>query len=225
MLSPYALSPRPGHIAPRSSVGAARIQGFDLSLDSLRRQWLRDEEIFADEDSADFVYEVIEGVVRTSRLLSDGRRQIEDFHLAGDIFGLEAGLTRRATAEAVGTVVLKMIRRAALAELAARDADVARKLWALTARDLRRTQDHVMVLGRRSAAERVAGFLVDLADRTDARDCLDLPMSRQDIADYLGLTIETVSRTFTQFQNTGLIEAPTYRHIVIDLEQLRDLCA
>jgi len=224
MLSPIAM-PNP---ARRFEAGFARptdLDGFLAGVEGQRRVCVRDEEIYAEESAADFVYEVVEGTVRTCRLLSDGRRQIEDFYLPGDVFGLEAGLTRRATAEAVGTVTLKVIHRAALSELAMRDGDMARKLWTLTARDLRRTQDHVLMLGRRSATERVAGFLVDLADRTDSGDALDLPMSRQDIADYLGLTIETVSRTFTQLQSTGLVEAPTCRHLLIELEELRDLCA
>ncbi|MBS0297109.1 MAG: helix-turn-helix domain-containing protein [Proteobacteria bacterium] len=198
---------------------------FFADLDGARRICARDEEIYAEESAADFVYEVVEGVVRTCRLLSDGRRQIEDFYLPGDVFGLEAGLMRRAAAEAVGPVTLKVVRRTTLSDLATRDADLARKLWSLTARDLRRTQDHLLMLGRRSATERVAGFLLDLAERTDSEDVLDLPMSRQDIADYLGLTIETVSRTFTQLQNTGLIEAPSCRHLIVDLEALEDLCA
>lgn len=222
MLSPIAMPTTGRRFVPSLVRTADRVFA---DLEGVRRLCARDEEIYAEESAADFVYEVVEGVVRTCRLLSDGRRQIEDFYLPGDVFGLEAGLTRRATAEALGPVTLKVVRRTALSDLATRDADLARKLWALTARDLRRTQDHLLMLGRRSATERVAGFLLDLAERTDSEDVLDLPMSRQDIADYLGLTIETVSRTFTQLQNTGLIEAPSCRHLIVDLEALEDLCA
>ena len=200
--------------------------GFLAETDGVRKTYLRDEAVYAEEETADWVYEVVTGVVRTCRLLSDGRRQIEDFHLCGDVFGLEAGLTRRTTAEAVGPVVLKLVRRSILADLAARDPAVAQKLWSLTAQDLRRSRDHVLMLGRRSAVERVAGFLLDLVQRTGCGgDALDLPMSRQDIADYLGLTIETVSRTFTQLQGSGVLKAPSCRHLEISLEALENICA
>ena len=98
--------------------------------------------------------------------------------------------------------------------LAARDNDIARQMWALTARELQRVQDHIMVLIK-SAQERVAGFLLEMADRVPGGGALELPMSRQDIADYLGLTIETVSRTLTQLEKTAAIELPTSRRIVL----------
>jgi CRP-like cAMP-binding protein len=98
--------------------------------------------------------------------------------------------------------------------LAARDNDIARQMWALTARELQRVQDHIMVLIK-SAQERVAGFLLEMADRVPGGGAVELPMSRQDIADYLGLTIETVSRTLTQLEKTAAIELPTSRRIVL----------
>jgi CRP/FNR family nitrogen fixation transcriptional regulator len=196
-----------------------------LEIDGPRMTYDRDEEIFGEAESADYVYQVVSGSVRTYRLLSDGRRQIEEFHFAGDCFGLEAGRERRTTAEALTETVVKAVRRSALTDLASRDPDMARKLWKLTASDLRRTQDHVLMLGRRSAAERVAGFLIDLARRTGSAHELDLPMSRQDIADYLGLTIETVSRTFTQLQGSGYVAIPSCRHILLsDRQSLVEMC-
>jgi CRP/FNR family nitrogen fixation transcriptional regulator len=87
-------------------------------------------------------------------------------------------------------------------------------MWALTARELQRVQDHIMVLIK-SAQERVAGFLLEMADRVPGGGAVELPMSRQDIADYLGLTIETVSRTLTQLEKTAAIELPTSRRIVL----------
>ncbi|WP_419252424.1 helix-turn-helix domain-containing protein [Caulobacter sp. ErkDOM-YI] len=174
----------------------------------------RDEEIFGEGETADHVYQVISGSVRTCRTLRDGRRQIDEFHFAGDYFGLEAGDLHRVSAEAMTDTTVRMVRRGALSQLAAQRPEVARVLFRLTVEGLQRSQDHVLMLGRKSARERVVGLLVDLADRTGG-DELDIPMSRQDMADYLGLTIETVSRTLTQLQADGVIAIPTTRHIVL----------
>jgi CRP/FNR family nitrogen fixation transcriptional regulator len=184
----------------------------------------RDEEIFGEGEAADYVYQVISGSVRTYRILRDGRRQIDEFHFAGDYFGIEAGDLHRVTAEAMTDTSVRMVRRGTLSELAGQRGDVARAIFRLTVEGLQRSQDHVLMLGRKSACERVAGLLVDLAERTGAKKELDVPMSRQDMADYLGLTIETVSRTLTQLQADGVIAIPTTRHIVLrDTAALRRL--
>lgn len=184
----------------------------------------RDEEIFGEGEAAEYVYQVISGSVRTHRLLRDGRRQIDEFHFAGDYFGLEAGDVHRVSAEAMTDTTVRMVRRGALSDLAAQRSDVAKALFRLTVAGLQRSQDHVLMLGRKSACERVVGLLIDLADRVGADRELDVPMSRQDMADYLGLTIETVSRTLTQLQADGVIALPTTRHIVLkDRKALRRL--
>jgi CRP/FNR family transcriptional regulator, nitrogen fixation regulation protein len=210
----------------RPSATANRGSREQLEVEGARRTFARDAEIFGEGEDPAWVYQVVSGAVRTFRVLSDGRRQIEAFHFAGDCFGLEAGLERRTTAEALTETVVKVVKRSALTERALDDADVARRLWRLTAQDLRRMQDHVLMLGRRSATERVAGFLLDLAERSATPGVVDLPMSRQDIADYLGLTIETVSRTFTQLQGAGSLHLSTSRHVVLaDREALLEMCA
>ena len=107
-----------------------------------------------------------------------------------------------------------MIKRSTVINLAARETDVARQLWAMTASELQRVQDHIMLLIK-TAQERVAGFLLEMAKRAPAGNEIDLPMSRQDIADYLGLTIETVSRTLTQLENSAAIAVPSSRRIVL----------
>jgi CRP/FNR family nitrogen fixation transcriptional regulator len=123
--------------------------------------------------------------------------------------------THRVTAEALTDASVRMIRRGALSDLAAKQSDTARALFRLTAEGLQRSQDHVLMLGRRSAQERVVGLLLDIAQRTNARTELDVPMGRQDMADYLGLTIETVSRALTALQDEGLIALPSVRHVVL----------
>ncbi|MGC2157079.1 MAG: helix-turn-helix domain-containing protein [Pseudolabrys sp.] len=173
----------------------------------------RNLEIYGENELADYLYKVVSGVVRTYKLLNDGRRQIGSFYLPGDIFGLEIGDEHTSSAEAVSVSKIQVIKRSAVIALAGRDKEVARQLWSLTATELRRAQDHIMLL-LKTAQERVVGFLLEMAERNLASE-FDLPMSRQDIADYLGLTIETVSRTLTQLANSGAIAVPTSRHIVL----------
>ena len=159
-----------------------------------RMPFARNAEIYGENEPAEYLYKVVSGAVRTYKVLNDGRRQIGAFYLPGDVFGLEAGDEHSFSAEAIADSKVMVIKRAALIALAARDTEVARQLWTMTARELQRAQDHVMLLIK-TAQERVAGFLLEMAARGQSRSEVDLPMSRQDIADYLGLTIETVSRT------------------------------
>jgi len=174
----------------------------------------RNSEIYGENEPADYLYKVLSGTVRTYKMLVDGRRQIGGFYLPGDIFGLEIGDEHTFSAEAITDCKIIVIKRSAVVALAARDNDVARQMWELTACELQRVQDHVLVLIK-SAQERVAGFLLEMSDRASDGGAVELPMSRQDIADYLGLTIETVSRTLTQLEKSATIKLPTSRRIVL----------
>ena len=174
----------------------------------------RNAEIFGENEPADYLYKVVSGTVRTYKVLVDGRRQIGAFYLPGDIFGLETGDEHSFSAEAITDCKISVIKRSAVMALAAKDNDIARQMWALTARELHRVQDHIMVLIK-SAQERVASFLLEMADRASGGGAVELTMSRQDIADYLGLTIETVSRTLTQLEKSDAIAVPTSRRIVL----------
>jgi CRP/FNR family nitrogen fixation transcriptional regulator len=187
-------------------------------------RYAREEEIFGEGEPADYVYKVLSGAVRTYRILRDGRRQIDEFHFAGGYFGIEAGAEHRASAEAITDATVLVARRISLSDLSSQGGEVARQLLQLTVAGLRRTQDHVVLLGRKSACERLASLLLDLDERAGNPRTLDVPMSRQDMADYLGLTIETVSRTLTQLQAEGLIEIPVSRRIVLrDRAALADM--
>lgn len=174
----------------------------------------RNAEIYGENEPAEYLYKVVRGAVRTYRVLSDGRRQIGAFYLPGDFFGLELGEEHTFSAEAIVECKVMVIKRSSLVNLAARSHDVARQLWTMTANELQRAQCHIMLLIK-TAQERVAGFLLEMAARAPAGNSVDLPMSRQDIADYLGLTIETVSRTLTQLENSAAIAVPSSRHIVL----------
>ena len=174
----------------------------------------RNTEIFGESEPAEYVYKVVSGGVRTYKILSDGRRQIGGFYCPA-IFSASSSATSTApSAEAITDAKVLVVKRSALDALAGRDAAVARELYALTARELRRVQDRILLLIK-SAQERVARFLLEMAERALVGNAIELPMSRQDIADYLGLTIETVSRTLTSLETAAAIEVPTSRRIVL----------
>ncbi len=180
----------------------------------VRMQFAADEEIYAQEEEADLFYQVVQGAVRTTRLLSDGRRQVGDFYYAGDLFGFEDGPLHRLAAEALCPCEILVVRRSALRQFGGADGGFERQIWTATSRELSRTQEHLMLLGRKTAAEKVAAFLLALADRFPGA-LTDLPMGRQDMADYLGLTIETVSRMLTQMQAEGLVRFEGCRRFIV----------
>jgi CRP-like cAMP-binding protein len=188
--------------------------GDTIELMGVTMSFARNSEIYGEGEPADYLYKVVSGTVRTSKILSDGRRQIGAFYLPGDIFGLEIGDDHAFSAEAITDSRIVVIKRSIVIEAAERDADIAHQLWTVTGRELRRVQNHILLLIQ-SAQERVAGFLLEMSNRVSGGNSFDLPMSRQDIADYLGLTIETVSRTFTRLESTAAIEVPTARRIVL----------
>jgi CRP-like cAMP-binding protein len=174
----------------------------------------RNAEIYGANEPVEYLYKVLKGSVRTYKILQDGRRLIEAFYLPGDIFGFEVGDEHTLSAEAIVDCQLCVLRRASVAALAARDSSVARQLCAVTITELQRAQNHVMLLVR-TARQRVAGFLLEMSKRSGDSDEINLPMSRQDIADYLGLTIETVSRSLMQLENAATIALPSLRHIIL----------
>jgi CRP/FNR family transcriptional regulator, nitrogen fixation regulation protein len=203
-------TPANGNVPPQP----ARLRGDMLDMMGAQMSFPRNAEIYGEGEAADYIYRVVTGAVRTYKVLADGRRQIGGFYLPGDIFGLEPADEHTFSAEAIAESKVLVIKRSAVVALAERNSEVARQLWTLTGRELRRVQDHILLLIK-SAQERVAAFLLEMAERISAGNAVDLPMSRQDIADYLGLTIETVSRTLTQMESLATIEVPSSRHIVL----------
>jgi CRP/FNR family transcriptional regulator, nitrogen fixation regulation protein len=198
----------------RAPLAGAAMQAGTIELMGARMSFAANAEIYGENEPADYLYKVVSGTVRTYKVLVDGRRQIGAFHLPGDIFGFETGDEHTFSAEAITDCKIIVIKRSAVMALAARDNDVARQMWALTGRELRRVQEHSLVLIK-SAEERVAGFLLEMADRVPGGGAVELPMSRQDIADYLGLTIETVSRTLKHLEDAAAIEVPKRRRILL----------
>ncbi len=202
-------------MAPRNQAASEHTLAGAFEMLGAVMRFERNVEIYGEEEPAEYLYQVVKGAVRTYKVLQDGRRQIGAFHLPGDVFGLEAGDEHSFSAEAISECTLHVARRSSIVTMAARDSELAADLWARTAEGFRRAQEHMLLLGRKNAEERVASFLLRMSARTTSDQVIELPMSRQDIADYLGLTIETVSRTLTQLENSAAIELPSSRRILV----------
>lgn len=191
----------------------------DVGAPSLRFE--QDCEIYGEGEEATGYYKVVSGVVRTCRFMADGRRQIDAFHVVGDVFGIEAGSLRSLTAEAVSDCRIIAYRRQQFDKAGAGAVSVPSQLVTHLLRNFERAQEHAVLLGRRSAVEKVSAFLLGWARQCSSTGTIALAMTRLDIGDYLGLTIETVSRTLSLLERDGIIELPSVRQIrVRNLEAL-----
>ncbi|HWA42993.1 MAG TPA: helix-turn-helix domain-containing protein [Hypericibacter adhaerens] len=176
-----------------------------------------DATIYAQGDETGPLYLVEFGTVRICQMTPDGRRQITSFCYAGDVFGLEPGSEHQFYAESVDGAGIRTLR-------AANPAGFAQKLLSLALRRFARMEAHLVLLGRLSANEKMASFLSDLLERQESDDVIHLPMQRSDIADYLGITFETVSRVLRVLKDRGIIRVTSVDRIeVLDAEALRDL--
>jgi CRP/FNR family nitrogen fixation transcriptional regulator len=214
--------------APRStSLGDLGIRSDSNTKVSLNEfTYKKGTEIYGEKEPADSVYQVKMGAVRSYKLLSDCRRQIGAFHLVGDIFGLENGAEHRFTAEAIVNTTVRLVKRRSLEIAAESDAMVSHNLLSMTTINLQHAEDHMLLLGRKTSLERVAAFLIEMDRRLTAAGVMPLPMSRRDIADYLGLTLETVSRALSRLHELDIIEfiGSNQRQIILlDRRQLAEL--
>lgn len=177
-----------------------------------------DASIYSEGDAAGHLYFVEFGTVRICRMTADGRRQITAFHMAGEVFGFEAGDEHQSYAESVDGAGLRVLRPSASGEAAG-------SLLLLALRSLARTQNHLMVLGRRNAQERMAALLLDFSERQGDTGSVHLAMQRNDIADYLGITFETVSRILRTFKDQDIVRLRSISEIEIrDRTALEDMC-
>lgn len=177
-------------------------------------------EIYAQGERCGSLYKVEFGAVRVYRLLSDGRRQISAFHLAGEVFGFETDTIHHFFAESICGTGITTLRTPSV------QGDFAAELFPIALKSLLRAQTHLLVLGRQTAVERVAAFLLEMSERQGDLRQIELPMSRSDVADYLGLTIETVSRVFSRLKHEGVIRLPDLRSVeVVKQQTLRGLAA
>lgn len=201
----------------------------DLVLSSLPtsicKRFRRNTEVFGQGDTAEYLYAVRTGAVRAYKMLDDGRRQIGSFYFPDDIFGIEAGINHQFSTDAIVDSNIVLVKRSAAEAMVTHDLQFAYKLWVITAQQLKHAQEHLVLLGRKNARERMATFLVEMARRRGlVGNAVELPMSRQDIADYLGLTIETVSRRLTDMAESETVELTSSRRVRLrDLRRLVEL--
>jgi CRP/FNR family transcriptional regulator len=212
-------------------VCAAVDQAELRELDHLGRRihFMPRQTVFAQEELTTSFYNLREGVMRLYKLLPDGRRQIVGFAIPGDFLGMATLARHGFSADALGPVAVCRFSKASFARFIENKPNLLRRINELVVRELSQAQDHMLLLGRRSAEEKVASFLLGWRDRLarlgDVTNMVPLPMGRQDIADFLGLTIETVSRTFTKLERDGLIEIMPGGAFLLDLERVESLAA
>jgi CRP/FNR family nitrogen fixation transcriptional regulator len=187
-----------------------------ITIDRLgvRKRFKCNVEIYGADESTPCFYKVVTGCVRSYKVLDDGRRLIAAFYVPGDIFGLEATERHLLSADAVSDTEVFLINRNLVTSLTGPEPALARNLWDHMANEVCRAQRHLLLLNK-SAAERVATFLLDMSDRIQLSDENGLPMSRDDIADHLALRSETVSRVLKSFENASVIALRSCRHIVL----------
>ena len=186
------------------------------------------QSLFEEGDPPSHMFNLTEGMIRLVKLLPNGRRQIVGFVFPGDMLGLAARGQYESSAEAIGDVKVCQFPRTKLITLLEEFPTLKTRLLDMAADELSEAHNQMLLLGRKSPVEKVASFLVHLCGENKRcgmrADTLDLAMGRGDIADYLGLTIETVSRTFTKLRNDGIIALDGAHHVLIkDEEALDDL--
>lgn len=207
--------------SPASSMPWSGIPATQQQVDTFEAH----ETVFFEGDEAEYIYEVLSGVVCCYSMLPDGRRQVLSFSFPGDLLGLAQSEFHRYSGETLSPVRIRRIPKAALLRIASERPELGRKLLQFATSTLAVMQDHFVMLGRKSAIEKVASFLLDLARRGQGEDAqsaqFNLPMTRTDIADYLGLTLETVSRSLTKLKIAGAIVLPQPQKVVVpDISRL-----
>lgn len=182
-----------------------------------RQHYLRNETVFSEGDEAQFVYKIIVGTIRLCRHRLDGRRHVLDFALPGELVGFVDAAQHPLTAEAVTDATLVAYPRSRIDRLRQNDTELASQMTSLISSHLVATQDQLVLLGCQNAKQRLASFFLRLAQRLDVLpgDRLDLSMSRQDIADHLGLTIETVCRMIASLKSSGAIAVPNSHQLIL----------
>jgi CRP/FNR family transcriptional regulator, nitrogen fixation regulation protein len=184
------------------------------ALPQVPMRFYRDNLIACEGDAAEYIFFVIRGVVRSCKIFQHGARNIVAFYLPGDLFGWTV-LKHSLSIEAVTNTEVLFLKRSALLSIASRDSRVASFLLDATTNELGRAQDHILLMSK-SAKCRLATFFTDLWVRLGKPEYLDVPMSNQDIADHVGLTIETVSRTMSDMERSKMITRVSYRRLILE---------
>jgi CRP/FNR family nitrogen fixation transcriptional regulator len=203
-------------VSPNARETLVADREIQRALWALRRgpiSFRRNNVIACEGDSADYIFMVVSGVVRTCKIFQNGERAVVAFYLPGDLLGW-ADNTHTLSIEAAGNATVLFFKRTSLISMAMRNNKVARLLLDLATNELQRAQEHATLINR-SAKTRVLHFLSNLSRRLEKQDPISLPMPHQDIADHLGLTIETLSRTITHLQQCGLVSRQGTRAILL----------
>jgi CRP-like cAMP-binding protein len=212
MQAAFRTASMPGGAAHRGTAELETLVGIGVTIEAAAGQT-----IVLEGDLCSHCFRVLSGVVRLHKGIADGRRQLIDILVAGDCFGL-IGSRYSYGVEAITQSTLVKASRATLATAVREQPEIAERLIERAAAELARAHEHILLLGRKNAQEKVASLLVDLARRLGAdqsRPAFRLPISRQEMADQLGLTIETVSRTMTRLKQEGFIALPASHDVVL----------
>jgi CRP/FNR family transcriptional regulator, nitrogen fixation regulation protein len=187
----------------------------------------REHEIHGQGDTAEYCWRILSGCVRTVKLMEDGRRQVADFLFPGDLLGLDDLGTHDFSAEAVTEVTLRRYPRRMVEALADSHAALARRLRALALANLRSAHEQMVMLGRKTAVEKVGWFVLEMEHRATPRGqkVTEVPMSRADIADHLGLTVETVCRILAHMKREGVVRLHRIGIEILDRRMLRALAS
>ena len=186
------------------------------------RRFKTGETIFVEGDAAPFCYQLASGVVKEYNTLEDGRRQIADFYGTGELFGISELDEQLHTAEAITDCAVRCYPRDTLLHAVAVSPELSHQFLDTLMTRLHHARERIIMLGRMSAIQRVAAFLMRLSSEQNALDNIRLAMSRQDIADHLGLTIETVCRALTELRKKGMVDMPSARVFSIPNEAALD---
>jgi CRP/FNR family transcriptional regulator, anaerobic regulatory protein len=214
-----AVAGRVSHLRPVPRVSARDHVATELERIGTVVTAVRGKTVIEEGETVEHVFKVVAGALRAVRLLPDGRRYITKFLLPGDYFGFTEGGHYDQTVEVVGDATFIRYSRSSFDSLLARDAAAGRRFFGVICGELCAAQERLLLLGRKCARERLATFLLGMADRTVPGEAaspneIHLPMNRADVADYLGLTVETVSRLLTQMRNDRVIDLPTPNHVL-----------
>ena len=231
-LSPHEFS------KSRCSVCKVRTYSFCRCLDesklnvfeniSFEKKFVNGTNIFLQNDPSQYLYNITEGNVKIYQLLDDGRIQIIGFLYPGDFFGTYQNNKYNYCAEAIGNLKTCVFDKKILDKYLDENPILAKELLNQTSFELSLAQDRITVLGKLKAVERISRFLLNISDQRKRigwqNNPISLPMTRQDIADYLGLTIETVSREFSNLKSSNVIKSLTSKQIYLtDIKKLQTL--
>lgn len=209
-----ALTRPTGHSSYRAPCNAVTDRNGQVEFGGTHVAFARNAQFYGEGDSSIYLYKLTSGLARSYRIRPDGRRQIVAFYVPGDLFGFEFSDIHTLSVEAITEARAHLIKRATIMNIASRDEEIARQLWSYAGREIRRNQDHILQLSE-SARAAVASFLLEMGRRIPGADAVVLPIPRQDIADYLDLRLETVSRTMTRIAKSGAIALNDKRKITI----------